>query len=215
MRPFRNHQLRGVTDQRVGKRSVNAALVVEIRPPQISLHLKRRHIIDPIGLLEDRRQALNPSRQGGVEAGDRWDTWVRQFVYPVDRYVTSPDNPRVDGPGILERSVLRHGYTALDSIIIKAIAQSQWGRVVVPPSAIAAINAVPVIDLVVYLDVELVIRSRPQSAVVVIIELVCVAGLRIEIEDRQSDGIQFAGRDHVQFAVGLHLLSVYTGIPTS
>ena len=102
MSPFGNHQLRGVTDQGVRKGSVDAALIVEICPRQISLHQKRRHLVDPIGLLEHRRQSLNASWQRSVETGDRRDTRERKFVYPVDSYMASPDDPRIEGPGVLQ-----------------------------------------------------------------------------------------------------------------
>ena len=214
MRPFGNHQLRGVTDQGVGKGSVDAALIVEICPRQVSLHQKRRHLVDPIGRLEHRRQPLNARWQRGVETGDRRDTRDRQFVHPVDSHMASPDHPRVDGPGIFQRSVLRHRHTALDSVVIEAVAQGQRSRIVVPASAVAAADAVPVVDLVVYLDVELVVWAVRQCRVVVVIEFVPVAGLRIEVEDGQSNGIQFAGRDHIRLAVVLHLRPVYAWIPT-
>src|SRR5450631_1783108 len=106
--------------------------------------------------------------------------------------MAGPDDPRVDGPGIFQRSVLRHRNTALDSVIIETVAQGQRSRIVAPASAVAAADAVPVVDLVVYLDVELVARSRRQRREVVVVELVPVAGFRIEVEDSHSDRILFA-----------------------
>ena len=50
-------------------------------------------------------------------------------------------------------------------IIIEAVAQGQRSRIVVPASAVAAIDAVAVVNLVVDLDVELVIRSIRQCRV--------------------------------------------------
>ena len=60
--PMGNYQLRRVAKQRVAKRSVDAALVVEVIPGQIPLHHEGRHFVDPVGLLKHRRQSLRARR---------------------------------------------------------------------------------------------------------------------------------------------------------
>src|SRR5579863_5672072 len=112
-------------------------------------------------------------------------------MHPVDSHMAGPDDPRVDGPAIFERSVLRHSHTACDPVVtIEAVAQYGWSRIVAPVPAVAAADVVLVVDLVVYLDVELVIRPIRRCGPVVVIEFVRVAGLRVKIQDGESDGIE-------------------------
>ena len=93
-------------------------------------------------------------------------------MHPVDGRVAGPDNPRVHGPGIFERAVLRQGHTACDSVIIEAVAQGERSGEVAPAAAVAAADAVPVVDLVVYLYVELVIRRLRYRCEVIVLEFV-------------------------------------------
>src|SRR5580658_6490277 len=112
-------------------------------------------------------------------------------MHSIDSDMAGPDDPRVDGPAIFERGVLRHGHTARDSVVIEAIAQRGWSRIVAPVPAVAAVDVVLVVELVVYLDVELVIRGIRRCGPVVVVEFVRVAGLRIKTEDGDSDRVDF------------------------
>ena len=85
-------------------------------------------------------------------------------MYPIQSHVAGPD-PRVYSPGVFQRGILRYGYTALDSVIVEAVAQRQRSCEIVPAPAIAAINVVPVVDLMVDLDVELDSRARSVTVV--------------------------------------------------
>src|SRR5580704_5420600 len=129
--------------------------------------------------------------------------------------MTGPDDARVHGPGIFERGVLRHGHAAPDSVVIEAVAQGQRSRKVAPAPAVAAADAIPVVDLVVYLNVELVIRRGRRRGVVIVVELVRVAGLRVKIEHGHADGVLLAHRDNIQLSarrtVGLHLRPAHAG----
>src|SRR3984957_13741272 len=115
---------------------------------------------------------------------------------PGDSHMAGPDDPRGDRPAIFERSVVRHRHAACDSVVIEAVTQREWTRIVAPVPAVAAVDVVPVVELVVDLDVELVIRRIRRFGPVVVIEFVRVTGLRVEIKNSDSYGILLPSRYH-------------------
>ncbi len=110
-------------------------------------------------------------------------------MHAVDRYVTRPDDSRVDGPGIFERAVLRQRGAVLDSIVVETISQDFGGIKVRRFPAIAGVDALFVADGVVYLDIELVVRCMGRRGEIQIEELGSVRGFRIEIDDGLTDRV--------------------------
>src|ERR1700677_4644215 len=122
-------------------------------------------------------------------------------MHAVNSRMACPDHPGADIPGVFERAILRGGWTVGDSIIIEAVSQYFRSCVVTPTAAVAAINALIVIELVVDLDVELIIRRIGRIGENEVIEFHAIGGLGIKINDSLPDGINFVRRDHVQWPV--------------
>jgi hypothetical protein len=165
----------------VGKGSDNAALVEKIGPWRRPCHAEHWHLVHSVGLLQQGRQSLNAGRQGSVEARDRGNTGRRLFVYPIHGRVVCPDSSRVESPGIFERAVLRRSRAVRDSVIIKSVSQSLRSGEVGPAPAVAAVDALLIVDLVVNLDVELVIRRTRCTGEIVVVEFSREIRLRIKI----------------------------------
>src|ERR1700691_5699375 len=104
-------------------------------------------------------------------------------MHPVNSRMAGPDHPGADIPGVFERAILRGGWTVGDAIIIEAVSQYFGGGVIAPAAAVAAIHALIVIELVVDLDVELIIRRIGCIGENEVIEFHAVGGLRIKIND--------------------------------
>ena len=131
-------------------------------------------------------------------------------MHPVDCEVTGPDDVGIYRAGIFNGSILCPCGTTRDSIsasiIVEAVSEDHWSVIVRGLAAVAPANVVAVVDLVINLDIELVIRSMRDAAENVVINWARQIGLRIKIEDGLADGVDFARGDYVWGPVVLHRL---------
>ena len=118
-------------------------------------------------------------------------------MYPVEGRMAGPDDLWIYGPCVFHRGVLGYGRTVRDSVIVETVAQGERCRVVAPAPAIAGIEVVPVVNLVVHLDIKLVIRRVRHGCVVVVKEFVSIAGLWKEIQHSQTDRVNFVGWNYI------------------
>src|SRR5580704_612202 len=136
-------------------------------------------------------------------------------MYPIDGEMARPDDAGIHRPGIFDRTILRQRGAARDAIarpvIVKAVSEDRGSVVIRRTAAVASADVVPVIDLVINFDIELIIRGVRRAAENVIVKFARQIGLRIKIENGLADGIDFALGNYVQATAGLHLRPALTG----
>src|SRR5208283_2054082 len=186
VRAFRNHKLGGVAVQGVSKGGVGAALIVEIGPGGSLAtrgYVDRGHAIDPVGLLQNRRQ-LNAGWQRSIEAGNGGNPWRFLFVHAVDCEVAGPDDVGIYRAGVFDRSILRQRGAACDavsgSVVVEAISKDHRSVVIGGLAAVASADVVAVVDLMINFDIELIIRLMRDAAENVVINWARQIGLRIK-----------------------------------